>query len=477
MKGKSVLIKNASLVCTMNKERKILKNSSIYIENNEIVEVETSIGDADVVIDAIGMIVLPGFINTHLHTPQIFHRHCPAQQNKPIDQWINITVSINREMDEEASYYGAIVCFAELIKSGTTTTADYFYPFPRGKKGLIEATIKAANDIGIRFHSIRGSMSLSKKDGALFPDDVVEDTEEILKNSRKLIKEYHDNSPHSMIRIGLGPCTPFTSTKEDYEETANLVREMEGVILQTHTAESIMEMNYVKEKFDTSPIRLMKETNFTGPDVSLVHCNFCDKEEIKILRDTNTNVVVCPICNTRNAEDGNKIAPLTKLMENRVNISIGTDGPASNDSLNMLEEMRYLRVVSRGKEGLTYFNPSEVFDICILGGAITLNRNDIGSIEEGKSGDIVLFSLDKGLTHAGAMNKLGSLISCHAIEPEYVIINGEVVLEKGRITTIDLNRCLNEFNKLHKKIMGNASEKLGMNLCEYPTWKRSIWGR
>lgn len=461
----------------MDKKRRILRHASLYIEGPEIKEVNSKRKKADKVINASGMIVLPGFINTHLHIPQVFHRHCPAQQNKPIDQWINITTSVNREIDEEGMYYGALVCFAELISSGVTTTSDYFYPFPKGKEDNIDSTIKAAKKIGLRFTSIRGSMTLSQKDGARYSNDVVETSKEILERSEEFIKKFHDNSLFSMLRIGVGPCLPFASTREDFEKIVKLARRYDGVILQTHVGESKWEAEYTREKFGTSPIGLMKMTNFLGLDVGLTHCNVCSDKEVELLAKTKTNVVITPVCNTRDAADGNLIAPLDKLMRKKVNISIGTDGPASNDSLNFLEEMRCLRVVSMGKLGLDYLPPSKVFDIGILGGAVTLNRNDIGSLEPGKAADVVIFNPEKELDHAGALNKWGALISCRAIKPVYVLINGKVVLENGAITIVDVGKLISTFRKTHQKVIKRAERKLRMNLYEYSTWEKANFQR
>jgi len=474
----TLLIKNADYAVTLDKKRRILRKASIYIEGNKIAEVGTKKIRADKVIDASGMVVFPGFINTHLHTPQVFHRHCPAQQNKPIAQWIKVTTSINREIDAEAAYYGAGICFAELMLSGATTVLDYFYPFVKGNKGTMEAVIKAAKDIGVRFTCIRGSMSQSKKKGTLYEEDVVEDLETVLVHSQEMIDKYHDQSDYSMIRIGVGPCLPFSSLEEDYREAVKLARKYKGVILQTHAAESAWEVEYCLRKFGERPIGLMEKTGFLGSDVSLVHCNMVTEREIKLLGKTKTNVVITPICNTRDAADGNGIAPLTELVKNGANISIGVDGPASNDSMNLQDEMRYLRTVSKAKEGLfwarsqgqvkyTYLNPMEVLAITNLGGAKTLNRSDIGSIEVGKAADLTIFDPEPEITHAGAVNKWGAIMSCQPIKPKYLIINGKIVIESGQIKTINLEEVNKRFRQLHQQVLRKAQKRLSINLVDY----------
>ncbi len=480
MSIKTILIKNARYIVTLNESKEVLTNASILIEGNSIKKIGTNISSAgvDEVVDAKNMTVFPGFINTHLHIPQVFHRHCPAQQNKPIAQWINVTTSINKEINAEAMYYGALVCFIEMMLSGVTTTSDYFYPFVKGKAGTMEATIKAAKDIGIRFTSIRGSMSQSRKNGSLYDEAVVEDSEKIIEHSEEMINKYHDNSKFSMLRIGAGPCLPFASIEKDFELAAELAKKHEGVILQTHTAESEWEVEYCKKKFGVTPPRLMEKTGFLGSHVGLVHFNIVTKDEIALIGKTKTNTILTPICNTRDASDGNGILPMTEVLKAGGNVSIGIDGPASNDSANMQDEMRYLRVVSKGKEGLywypkedqekySYMNPMDTLDITNLGGAKTLNRDDIGSIEVGKAADIVIFDPDKEINHTGAINKWGSIMSCSPIIPKYSIVNGEFVIKNKQLKNINIEDAIKNFNKHQQRIIAAAEKNLKMNLYDY----------
>jgi 8-oxoguanine deaminase len=476
----STLITNIDTLVTLDQHQRILHDTALYLEDHIIREVNSEQTDADQVIDASGTVVFPGFINTHLHIPQVFHRHCPAQQNQPIARWIAVTTSINREIDAEAMYYGALVCFTELMLSGVTTCLDYFYPFVKGREGTMEACLQAARDIGLRFTSIRGSMSQSKKAGTLYDEEVVEDLDAILAHSAAMIETHHQPGEYAVQRIGVGPCLPFSSTAEDYAQTASLARRYPGVILQTHAAESLWERQYCQERFNRSPIELMETTGFLGPDVSLVHCNMITEAEIRRLGETRSNVVITPICNMRDAADGNGIAPMTKLLDAGANLSIGVDGPASNDSLNVQDEMRYFRVVSRAKEGLfwyagedqsrfSYLPPLDVLSITNLGGARTLNRTDIGAIEPGKAADIVIFDPEHEISHAGAVNKWSALMSCAPIRPKYAFINGNMVIQDGMITMLDMRHINKEFRRLHKRIIASAEQQLGQNLTDYGT--------
>ena len=455
----SILIKNADYLVTMDKKCRILRNASVYINGPEIKEVDSKRKKAEKIVDASGMIVLPGFINCHHHMFQSLFRNVPFLQNQRIDKWVAVMCAMAREMTPEASYYSALTNMVELLLSGCTTTADFFYVFPKRAKGLLrskndgvslfEETIRAAKDIGIRFHPFRGSMTLSQKDGALFDDDVVQNIDQILAHSENIIKRYHDNKKFSMLKIGLGACTPFTNTKEDLIVIGKLAKKY-GADLQIHVAESEFENDYCLKKFGKRPVAFLQSIGWKGSSVSYVHCIYLNKEEIKVLAKSKSNVVHCPISNAR----GEGIAPITELLEKGVNIGIGVDGSAGNDSSNILEEMRWARILQGARKGFTYLKPSEVLEIGTLGGAKALNRDDIGSIEEGKAADIAIFDTRRKISHAGAVcDPVGSLIASQAIPAEYVVVNGKVVVENGIIKTIDLVDVIQQQNKWAKQII------------------------
>src|SRR5581483_3959948 len=217
---KMLLLKNISYLVTANSSNQIIKNTSLLIENNLIKEINTSKKSADEIIDAEGMIVIPGLINCHHHTFQCLLRGRNDLQNKPINEWINTVCNITKKMNNEIFYYSALANMAELLLYGCTTTTDMPYIVHNNNEDVFEQVLKAAKDISIRILLYRGSMSLSKKDGALFPDDVVQESEKIAKSSEYLIKNYHDNSPFAMQQIGLAPCNIFTSSQKDFENAS-----------------------------------------------------------------------------------------------------------------------------------------------------------------------------------------------------------------------------------------------------------------
>ena len=465
----SVLIKNADYVVTMDETRRILRNESIYIEGNRIVEVGSKEKRAEKVIDAKGLIVLPGFINAHHHMFQSLFRNIPFLQNQPIDVWIETMCEMSRELTEEATYFSSITSMIELLLSGCTTSVDFLYVFPKRNKKIFYQTVKAAMDVGIRFNPIRGSVNLGKSKNGIIPDDVAEDEKKTLRECKRMIKLYHDPSEFSLIRVGLGPCTIFTSNKEVFEGVRDLARD-ENVQMHTHISESKWEVEYCKKNYGMSPVEYMKSIEWVGRDVVFVHCINVDEREIKMISETQTGVCHCPISNAR----GGGIAPITEMLAEKVRIGIGVDGPAGNDSSNMIEEMRWARTLQGARAGFTYLKPSQVLEMGTLGGAMILNRNDIGSIEENKAADIVMFDTRHRISFAGAIHDpVGSLIASQAIEVKYVLVDGKVVVEDGKVMTVDIEKVIQKQNELAKEIVLKAEAKTSKPLTKIE-WVRAF---
>ena len=212
-----ILIRDLEAIATFDREGRELRGGWLLVEGSRIAalgEGEPPPGPYDQVIDGRGKVLLPGMVNTHHHLYQTLFRAVPGAADKKLFDWLVFLYERWRGIDEEAVYVSALVGMMELLLSGCTTTTDHLYLFPRGKEKLIDVEIEAARALGIRFHPTRGSMSLSRKDGGLPPEDVVQTVEEITADSERLIQKYHDPSFGAMIRIALAPCSPFSVTPE-----------------------------------------------------------------------------------------------------------------------------------------------------------------------------------------------------------------------------------------------------------------------
>src|SRR5476649_305580 len=212
-----LLVRNALLVATVDDERRELAGGWVAIEGGLVQAVGASTESeppAARVIDASCCLVTPGLINTHHHIYHNLTRSFRPAVNGTLFQWLTTLYPRWALLDEEAAYVSAWIGLAELALGGCTTTTDHLYVHPRGAGDLISAEITAAREVGVRFHPTRGSMSLSKKDGGLPPDSVVQDDEEILADSERLVAAHHDRAWGAMVRIALAPCSPFSVTPE-----------------------------------------------------------------------------------------------------------------------------------------------------------------------------------------------------------------------------------------------------------------------
>jgi len=467
---KRLLIKNVKVIATVDDKKTRIENGAIYIENNVIKDVGPTKqvisriqhpGSSIQIIDATDKVALPGLINTHHHLYQTLNRNIPAVQDAELFDWIKILYEIWREITPEGVYVSAQVGIGELLLTGCTTTVDQFYIFPKDKpKDLIDYEIKAAKEIGIRFHSCRGSMSLGKSKGGLPPDDLVQSEEQILKDSERLINKYHDPKEFSMLRIALAPCSPFSVTKELLKETVEFARKKK-VRCHTHIAETLDEEKYCLKTHTMRPLAYLESLGWLGEDVWFAHGIHLNDEEIKLLAETKTGIAHCP---TSNLRLGSGIAPIRKMLDEGVAVSLAVDGSASNDSSDMLGELRQCLLIHRVKSGIESMPVDDVLWMATRGGAQILGRDDMGSIEVGKAADIILINTKK-LGYAGGMHDpiAAILFSGNSHIVDTTIVNGKILVQDGKLLNLDEEKVIEKANKIAYEMLKQASKKTGID--------------
>lgn len=434
---KTLLIKNARNIITMDEERNQYPGGSIYIEGQEIKAIGINIPyeSADEIIDASNMIIYPGLINTHHHLYQTFTRNIPWAQNCELFDWLMTLYDIWRHIRPEDVYLSAMVGLGELLKSGCTTSADHFYVFPNGVSGeLIDEEIRAASELGIRFFPTRGSMSLGRSKGGLPPDEVVQTEEVILRDTRRVIEKYHDASRFSMLRVGVAPCSPFSVSQDLLRESAALARSY-GVRMHTHLAETEDEEQFCLEKLGMRPLELMESTGWVGQDVWFAHGIWFNDAEIKKLGSCGCGVAHCPSSNMK-MKSGTM--PLIEMLKAGVKIGLGVDGSASNDSSNLLMELKIMNLLHNLQHGTKAITAEDCLYIATKGSARTLGwEESIGSLEKGKAADMFMIKANR-LEFAGALFNDSSLpILTGTPHVEMTIVGGKVVVKEGRLVHIN----------------------------------------
>ncbi len=438
----SLLIQNASAVVTCDGGDTVLENAGILIRDGLIADLGPEAPEADETLDASGCIVYPGLVNTHHHLYQTFSRNLPQVQNLELFDWLRALYEIWKNLDGEAVYHSSLVGMGELLKTGCTTCFDHHYVFPGGSSaGLLDAQFAAAEDLGIRMAASRGSMDLSRKDGGLPPDSVVQTVDEILRDSQAAVEKYHDPSFNSMRTVALAPCSPFSASRELYRQSALLAREL-GVRLHTHLCETKDEERYVLEKYGKRPLAYMEDLEWVGSDVWYAHGIHFNDGELKLLADTGTGVAHCPISNMKLSSGVCRVPEMLRLG---VPVGLAVDGSASNDGSNLLEELRAAYLLHRLTSSERAPSGYDLLKIAARGGARVLGREDVGSLEVGKAGDLFLIRRDR-LELVGADLDVKSMLGTVGFKGpvDYTVVNGKVVVREGRLTGIDEEKAVRE---------------------------------
>ncbi|MFP4301969.1 MAG: 8-oxoguanine deaminase [Spirochaetaceae bacterium] len=428
----------------------------LLIEGNRIAKIaeEIEAPKGARVIDASKCVVIPGLVNTHHHFYQTLTRNLPAVQDAKLFDWLVYLYEVWKHVDQDAIYWSTVVATAELLKTGCTSATDHHYLYPKGVTADIMATqFSGAEATGIRFSPTRGSMSLSKKDGGLPPDSVVQEEEEILADSERVIEQFHDSSELSMKKIALAPCSPFSVSEASMKETAALARRY-GVLLHTHLAETLDENEYCLEKTGRRPLKLMEDCDFVGPDVFFAHGIHFNDEELETLAETGCHIAHCP---TSNMRLGSGICRVSEMKELGINVGLGVDGSASNDTSDMLGEVRNALLLQRVTKGADALTGRDVFRMGTENGAKLLNFEKVGRLEEGWAADVALFDVHK-LEYAGSLSDpLGALIfSGYNHGTAYTIVNGTVVVEDGRLVGVDEEEIVANGNAAAERLYKGA---------------------
>ncbi len=448
--AKTMLVKNADVLVTMDAERHEIARGGLYIEDNRIVAVgstEALPSTADEVLDLTGHIVLPGLINTHHHMYQTLTRALPAAQDAELFGWLRALYPIWARLTPEMIAVSTKTAMAELLLSGCTTTSDHLYIFPNGCR--LDHSIEAALEMGMRFHASRGAMSVGERQGGLPPDSVVEAEDAILKDTQRLIETYHDPSRYAMLRIVVAPCSPFSVSRDLMRESARLARAY-GVSLHTHLAENDNDVAYSRAQFGMTPAEYAEDLSWVGADVWHAHCVKLDDAGIALFGRTGTGVAHCPCSNMRLASG---IAPVRKMRAHGVPVGLGVDGSASNDAGHLMNEARTAMLLQRVGYGPDAMTARQALELATIGGARVLGRDDIGALAPGMAADFVAFRLDQLAFAGGLHDPVAALVFCAPVNVAYSVINGRVVVREGQLTTVDLGPLLEQHNRLARALV------------------------
>ncbi|WFO75214.1 amidohydrolase [Desulfurococcaceae archaeon MEX13E-LK6-19] len=440
-------------VITLDKERRIIRNGAVAIDDEVIVAVgkrdeldKDYKYHSDIVINATRDIIMPGLVNTHVHMMQALLRGC-ANYVTLID-WLTKRIwPLQGNYTPDEAVVSAKLAVLEMIKSGTTTFLETGLVGRYGPDRIIEEVIKPS---GIRAALARHVMDLTGyalEENALHPG-LIEDGDTSFNDTVRLYNKYH--GWRDRIWIWFGPRTPGAVSPELYRKIAEKARELKTGITM-HLAEVREDVEYTVKKFGKKPVEFAHWLGLTGPNVVLVHVIWVDDNEIRLLAETKTSVSHNPCSNMKLASG---MARVSDMIKAGVNVALGTDGGPSNDTYDLLREMKYAALLQPIRTGdPRAIRVEEVIEMATINGAKALMlEHMIGSIEVGKKADII--TIDYWRPHLKPLNNpLSHLVySASGHDVRNVIIDGKLVMYERKVLTIDEEEVLNEADKAAYKL-------------------------
>ena len=471
------LLKNIHTLVTMTGSRtqpeKPIRDAVVLVRDNQIAWAGAAVEWAQVqhefepdlvaahVIDMRDHIVLPGLVNTHHHLYQTLTR-CIAQDSG-LFNWLKTLYPIWLGLTSEAIHTSALTGMAELMLSGCTTASDHLYIYPNDCS--IDDEVRAAQEIGLRFHATRGSVSLGESQGGLPPDKAVEREDVILRESVRAIEKHHDARRYAMVRVALAPCSPFSVTTDLMRESARLARSY-GVMLHTHLAETRDEDEFCLSMFGKRPLDYAESVEWVGHDVWFAHGVHFRKDDLHRMGACGCGVAHCPSSNMRLASG---IAPIRLMWQSGVKVGLGVDGSASNDGNHMLGEARQAMLLQRvmdesfamyesvsGGQPGSAISAYDALWLATRGGSEVLGRDDIGQIAAGFSADMIGVNLNR-VEYAGAQHDpLAALVFCAPRGVDWSMIDGRVVIEASQLKTVDLPRVVEKHNSISRAMIARV---------------------
>ena len=386
-----------------------------------------------------GAVVTPGLVNTHHHLYQTLTR--ARAQEADLFSWLKALYPVWAHVDAEAEYAAARTGLAELALSGCSTVFDHHYVFPRGGGDLVEAEMAAARELGIRLVPSRGSMDLGESEGGLPPDSLVEDPDEVLAETERLAARYPE--------LVVAPCSPFSVSGRLMRESAELARRL-GLVLHTHLAETVGEEAYCLELYGCRPVEYLEQLGWLDSDVWCAHCVHLDAADIARFGETGTGVAHCP---TSNLRLGAGVAPVRPMLDAGVRVGLGVDGSASNERGDLFLEVKQALLVARGRGGPEALTARDALRIGTRGGASVLKRDDLGSLEPGKSADLAIWRTD-GLELGGADDPVAGLVLSGPHRVNRLIVAGEDVVRDGELVRADEREIAREHRRAAARFAG-----------------------
>lgn len=465
-----ILLKNIDLLATFDNNRSVVKHAWMIIQDNRI----EALGVGDYAGEALpqqydlsGYVVLPGLVNLHHHFYQALLKNVPTLQDVSLFRWLRDMYYLMSEVTDEDLDIASRLNIAELLLSGCTTTVDHSYLQVNDMKHDTE--IAAAREMGIRFHLARGSHSVEPGENTILPHLLSDNVDDVLADTERLIKTYHDSREGAMVRIVNAPSSLLAVTDRLWIESIDLARK-HGIQNHAHMAEAPDEERYVLKKYGKRSVEKAEELGWVGPDVWYAHATMLNDAEKAIIQRTGTGICNCPNSNMYTSAGVCKVAPM--LRQGGFKIGIGVDGSAANNSSNLLREARSALLIQRAFFGADAMSPTQVLELAILGGAQVLQRDDIGVLAPGKMADLIGFDTRKLALSGGIHDPIAGLVLCDVNRVDLSIINGVPRVVQGELIGVNVSGLIHKANE-HATALVKRAERRNQISLSHSVWRRA----
>ncbi|GAA1804550.1 8-oxoguanine deaminase [Luedemannella flava] len=446
-----LLIAGATLVATMDDARREIPGGWVAVRDGRI----DAVGPAGTEpaarerLDAAGCLVTPGLINTHHHLWQNLTRAYRPMTTTDFLGWLGALYPLWSTVTEDDIYLSTRVGLAELALGGATTTSDHLYLQPPGRESLVEVSILAAREAGLRFHATRGCVDRGQRDGSPMPDHMLEDVDAVLADSDRLIGAYHDRAADAMTRIALGPHSVFGATAGLMRASAELA-DARDVRLHTHLSGDAADEPYCVALHGCRPVEWFESLGWAQPRTWVAHCFFPDAAEIARLGAAGVGVAHCA---TPGLLMGVGIAPVVDLRAADVPVGLGVDGSANSDMASMWHETRMAMIAARARSGPAAFGARDALELATRGGAACLGRTgEIGELTPGANADVCVWPVT-GLPWAGAVSDpIDAWLRCGPGAPREVLVGGRPVVRAGHLVVDDIEEILRRHTAAARRI-------------------------
>jgi len=433
----SLLVRNCSWIVTQDDSRKVLRNCSVYVKDGRITEIGEKVSrDADRILDAQGMILLPGLINVHTHVPMVIFRG--YADDMQLQEWLSNRIwKLEPNMTGETCYWGNMLGCLEMISSGTTTYNDMYF--------FVEEEAKAVCEAGLR---------------AVLSSVVLDDTPDpkLHKENARKVLDFLKGLRNDLITPAIAPHAIYSCSEETLlwaKETAD----KEHISVHTHIAETKMEQADTENKRRMKVVEYLDKIGFLGSNVIGAHCVWLSNNEIKLLGKSGTKVAHCPVSNMKLAVGGT--APVPEMLRSDVCVGLGTDGAASNNTLDMFDTMRVCALLHKhSRSDPTALPAQTALDLATREGAKAVGmERAIGSIEVGKLADMILLDTSSPnlMPIHGKDTVISDLVySANRANVDSTIVNGRVLMEKRQFTTLDATRIMDNVDRVTQDLLARS---------------------